>query len=399
MQHMLFEDVGGQPFPRTRRAQGGEVRSADGVVFFSLDQAVERFKVPREKLVELWNDSFADLPWAQSPVVEAGAAADPAPENAHGTPSVGLSAAPPRDDRPLAVLRRVVGGHLTDDQWDYYLELCRRLGFDPWCQHVIPRVETDERTGEEKVSIITRVSAMVLRAQRSGAYEGQTAPQWCGRDLEWKDGWVNDDEPPFMARVGVLRRGFREPIWGVVHWRDRVVMRPVADPAAENGIRYDLDPFWRDQGCHMLAKCARADAFRNAFAEELAGVYAFEEMSRADARPEPGRGAPIGLAQPGSSMDPIEIPAGRPEQVVERINDFDADAIPATDEQFDAALRALGFDSPDVRRRVIRRFHVDLERLFDVNPQAAYSKAMDLVRQNPEHFGATRRRRAAYSPN
>src|SRR5690349_21485196 len=134
MQHMLFGDVGGRPVARTLRAQGGAVRVADGVQFFTLDQAVEHFKIPRQTLVELWNDAYADLPWSASPVVQ--------PPAAEGT---GEAPAPPRDDRPIAILRRVVGGHLSDEQWVYYLGLCDRLGFDPWCQHLIPRVETDHR--------------------------------------------------------------------------------------------------------------------------------------------------------------------------------------------------------------------------------------------------------------
>jgi hypothetical protein len=47
-----------------------------------------------------------------------------------------------------------------------------------------------------------------------------------------------------------------------------------------------------------------------------------------------------------------------------------------------------------VRSKVIRYFHGLYGPLFNVNEVAAYAKAMEAIRSNPEHFGARRRRSA-----
>jgi hypothetical protein len=68
-------------------------------------------------------------------------------------------------------------------------------------------------------------------------------------------------------------------------------------------------------------------------------------------------------------------------------------AIPESDEEFSAALRRLGFDDPDVRQRLIGFWHGQLSELFNCNPTAAYARALDRVRDNPEAFGARPRGR------
>jgi hypothetical protein len=105
-------------------------------------------------------------------------------------------------------------------------------------------------------------------AERTGQYRGQTAPQWCGQDGEWRDVWLSS-EPPAAARVGVWREGFREPLVRSANFRSYA----------------QQSPLWRNMPEVMLLKCAEALALRAAFPNQLGGVYTTDEMEQAGGNP------------------------------------------------------------------------------------------------------------------
>jgi transcriptional regulator with XRE-family HTH domain len=91
-------------------------------------------------------------------------------------------------------------------------------------------------------------------------------------------------------------------------------------------------------------------------------------------------------------VDPVQIPSGRPPVRVEPLHGYDDDSIPDDDVQFDRAPERAGVADADVRARLIRRFHGEMQMLFDVNPTAAYSRALNKVRDDPVGYGAVPRR-------
>lgn len=157
-----------------------------------------------------------------------------------------------------------------------YLHICQRLGLDPWAKEVflIGRNDSTQPSGK-KWTVQTGIDGFRTMAQRTGRHRGETDPQWCGPDGEWRNIW-SETTPPFAARAGVR---VADPVsgvvfeqWAVCHYTEFVPIyqgRPMG--------------LWPTKARHMLAKCAKAQAYRAAYPREAAGVYGHEEMHQADA--------------------------------------------------------------------------------------------------------------------
>lgn len=171
----------------------------------------------------------------------------------------------------LDLLKRTIARGTTDDEFRLFLEACKRRRFDPFSKLIYPVKRYDSQASATIMALQSSIDSFRLVAERTGKYEGQVGPFWCGPDKAWHDVWLEDDAPK-ASRVGVWRAGFKEPLWGVALWSNYV-------QTTKSG---DVTKFWRQMGPLMLAKCAESQALRRAFPEDLAGLYTSEEMQQAE---------------------------------------------------------------------------------------------------------------------
>lgn len=144
----------------------------------------------------------------------------------------------------LATLRNTVAPGLTDAEFLLFAEMVKATGLNP----VTKEVWAIKAGG--RLQIMTGINGFLKIAN--------SHPQYDGMEIEFE----KDGERIVAATAKVYRKDRRFPAVATAY------MNEYAKPS----------PIWKQMPSVMLAKCAKSLAIREAFVQELGGLYTQEEM-------------------------------------------------------------------------------------------------------------------------
>jgi len=190
------------------------------------------------------------------------------------------------------LIKRTIAKGASDDELKLFLYQCERTGLDPFIRQIYftKRKTKNRQTNqwEDTATIQTSIDGFRLIAERTGEYDGQSEPMWCGQDGVWKDVWL-ESGPPKAAKIVVFRKGTTRGFVGIAKWEEYV----------QTNFDGEAIAMWRKMPANQLAKCAEALGFRKGFPQDLSGIYTAEEMAQADSEIIDGESIAV-------SVSPIE---------------------------------------------------------------------------------------------
>lgn len=159
-------------------------------------------------------------------------------------------------------------GNVTDQEVAMFINLCRFQHLNPFLREAYLI-----KFGNQPATIVTGKEAITKRAMRNPAFVGQQAGVVVyhedREELEYRVGsLVLRNETLVGGWAKVFVKGFTQPIEAVVGFDEYV------------GTKSDgtINGQWSRKPATMIRKVALTQALREAFPEDLGGMYASEEM-------------------------------------------------------------------------------------------------------------------------
>ena len=178
------------------------------------------------------------------------------------------------DNRMIHTLKATVAQGLSEPEFRLFAEHCKSTGLNPF------KKEVWAIKAGGRLQVMTGINGFLAIANNH--------PQFDGMETE-----VDNDNQPTKAICRVYRKDRRFPSEGIALMKE-----------------YGKDtPIWRQMPRVMLTKVAKSIALREAFPQELNGLYTAEEMPSEYDVPKAPK-APIKVAQ-----EPTQAPQREPQQV------------------------------------------------------------------------------------
>lgn len=177
-------------------------------------------------------------------------------------------------EEDIIVLKRTMLEGFTEAEQESFIRLCQRTQMDPFSKQVYAtRRWVKDRTGNKVPTLVpvTSVIGLTAVAVRTGHYNG-CETTWCGPDGIWKDEWISE-EYPMAAKCIVYHKQREHPEVGIARWAGYC-----GQAYNKSTNRWEVTDFWERLPDFMLGKCAKAQALRGAFPDQIGNLYASEEL-------------------------------------------------------------------------------------------------------------------------
>lgn len=160
------------------------------------------------------------------------------------------------DQEKKRLIRQTIANNLTDQQFELFISIAKSRGLDP----VLNQIHASVHGG--KMTTIVGIDGFRLIAHRTGEYLGRTEAEFF---------YGSSKQNPEKVKLTVFRdvRGQRAEFTATARWSEYY-------PGDKKGF------MWRKMPETMLEKVCEAKALRMAFANDLSGIYAPEEMDQAE---------------------------------------------------------------------------------------------------------------------
>ena len=204
------------------------------------------------------------------------------------------------DANQLALIRKTIAKDCNSDEFDLFIELCKRQGLDPFKKQIYAFVFKSKKkqpndegqwveVEERKLTPVTSIDGYRAKAARQKDYRPDEKEPLFELSDEYKDEAKN---PRGIVKCSITVHKFGpdkqwHPITGTARREEYAPI--VEDGKWERGQGFvgngnlTLDkkkPNWRKMPFIMLAKCAEAQALRKGWPEEFSGLYIEEEIDR-----------------------------------------------------------------------------------------------------------------------
>lgn len=192
----------------------------------------------------------------------------------------------PRDysGQQLGLIRRTVAADTTVDEFDMFMEVCRRVGLDPFRKQIYCNVYNKDKPNKRKVVFVTGIDGFRGVAARNRDYRpDEEEPQYTIEESAKNDA----TNPLGIVKAVVYAYKLGPDGWhrvaGTAYWDE---FAPITEKWAEidgkwqptGKFELDRKGNWFRMSRHMIAKCAEAQALRKGWPEDLSGIYAPEEL-------------------------------------------------------------------------------------------------------------------------
>jgi hypothetical protein len=242
----------------------------------------------------------------------------------------------------LAQLHRGRFKHLSDEHFEEFLVECKLRGFSPWSKYLRAETFHDEATGLPRLRLSLTLEGLRAEAHITEAYAGCDIPVIVRGDGNF----------PASAAVTVYRlmNGQRMPFSAIAYW----------DECAQ----YPLNDFWERRPKMALGFRALQYALREAFPDRFGGLWAPEEMSTSGTESPKGK-------KPGKTESNLAGVTLAPDCRI----------------QLEGEMVAMGYDTSDVRDRVIDSLIETFEELHGKDKKMFWGVAYAALKKNPGQFG------------